>query len=214
MADERVLQVRFPTKRYVLVSARAEGASLTLFFPTSAAVSQGVLVRLRVSFADADRQFELAGKVIFLRGGSWGIGAEQGIGVAFTGEDKRIAAQMFAFCAGKPLQLGTATCRRVPTRIRCRLRADGKSVKAEVRDLSSGGAFVAGPFTKDLRVGSDLQIQLEPGWFGLGGKRLEMRVLWHGEKGGSPGFGGRFLGDQLRIGPVLKAYLGAQDSAS
>jgi len=214
MSEHRVIQVRFPTKRYVLVSARAEGANLTLFFPTAAPVAQGSLVRLSVSFGDADQQFELAGKVTFLRGTGWGLGAEPGIGVAFTGEEKRAAAQMFAYCAGKPLQLGTATRRRIPTRIRCRLRLGGKSVKAEVRDLSTGGAFVAAPVTKDLPVGSDLQIQLEPGWFGLGGKKLEIRVLWHGQKGGSAGFGGRFLGDQLRISPVIKGYLESAEGAA
>ena len=209
MADAQLIEVRFPTKRYVLVSARAEGSSLSLFFPTPVPAAIGAPVRLKVSFGDAPEVFELEGHVNFQRGNTWGIGAERGLGVSFTGEDKRLAAQMFAFCAGKPLNLGTSSRRRVPTKIRCRIRANGKSLKAEVRDLSTGGAFIAGPVTKDLRVGSDLEIQLEPGWFGLGGKKLDLRVLWHGEKGGSPGFGGRFLGDQVRIAPLLKRYLEA-----
>jgi hypothetical protein len=208
-SSERVLRIHFPTRRYVLSASRAEAGSLELFAPTHHKLLLSTPVRLVIDFGDTPHRFELVGRVSFLRSGAYGVTPEPGIGVSFEGEHKRWAAEMLAFCAGKPLDQGTAARRRVPTQIRCRVVAGPERVSGRVLDLSASGLFVSAPKAPAIKVGSNLLLHFNPGLFGIGGKRLEVRVLWQGEKGGFFGFGGRFTQDARQVGVTLKRYLGA-----
>src|SRR4051812_21596102 len=111
-ADVLVIPVRYPSKRYVLASARAEGGTLSVFAPTDHPIPIGTKVRLDITFADCDNTFDLSGSVAFQRGYGRGVGQDFGVGVTFDGAEKRAASQMLAFCAGRPVSEGTAGVRR------------------------------------------------------------------------------------------------------
>src|SRR5262249_27938253 len=180
----------YPNRRYVRSASRAQGPVLELFAPTRQRVPLHTKVRLLISFEDSPHHFELTGQVSYLRG-SYGVSAEPGVGVSFEGDDKRLASEMIAFCAGKPIDQGTASRPPVQTQIRCRFLAGLHKVSGRVLDLSTGGLFVTAPRVPGIKVGAQLSLQLNPRIFGLWGKRVAVRVLWQGEKGGEYGFGAR-----------------------
>src|SRR5689334_9965443 len=122
-ASERLLRIHYPTRRYVLSASRSEGGVLELFAPTHTKLPLGTPVRLMIDFGDSPHRFEVEGRVSFLRGGSYGVSPEPGLGISFDGDKKRLASEMLAFCAGKPLSQGTAARKRVRTQIRCRFVA-------------------------------------------------------------------------------------------
>lgn len=202
-----VVDVVYPSRRYVLARLRAEGPSLALFAPTDRFVPLGSRVELRIRFADCDAAYELTGTVTFLRQQARGLSQDIGIGVTFDGEDKRAAAQMIAFCAGRPPDVGTAQTPRKELQLSCVVRLGQRAMSAEVRDLSSSGAFVAATSLPGVRVGSELVLQIAPLFSTFGGRRLEARVMWIGNKQGRAGFGARFLGAAGAIRPALKKFL-------
>ncbi|MCI0570989.1 MAG: PilZ domain-containing protein [Myxococcaceae bacterium] len=202
----RRLPVHFPSKRHLLSAARADGPSLSLLVSTAEWHAEGTPVQLDVSLGDCQARYALAGAVAFVPPAAWQRNGHQ-LAVRFQGMDKRQAAEMVAYCAGRPLEMGTSHRQRISTSVRCHVRTESKRLAAEVMDLSLTGAFVAMPPGSRLRVGDSVQLVLQPGLFGLGGTRLEARVLWFGEKNGTRGFGVRFLGDQLRISPALRKFL-------
>src|SRR4051812_37897591 len=102
---ESRLEVRFLSRRSVLASSRSDVAGLSLFVPTIAPLAVGDRVFLELSFGDCDARYELSGVVSFLRQEGRGLGQERGVGISFEGEGKRAAAQMLAFCAGRPAAL-------------------------------------------------------------------------------------------------------------
>jgi hypothetical protein len=201
------LTLRFPSRRALLSASRANGPQLTLFAPTTAPPPMGMELRLDISCADTPGNFELVGKVIFVRERSRGPGQQPGVGIAFVEQEKRRAAEMLARCAGKPGALGTSSSQRVPVDVKCVVRAGGRKYPAHLRDLSSSGAFVCLPAVKPLREGTVLEIQIEPAFLGFGGTRVNAKVIWSGRKAGLAGFGARFISDPALVRPSLRRYL-------
>jgi len=214
MSPQSILQLRitYPSRRSVLASYRLDGVTLSLFVPTSALVDLGRQVVLDVGFGDSQQKFRLEGKVTWRRAESRGMRLEPGLGINFNGSEKAAPAQMLAFCAGRPLELGTAQDARVRTSIPCNVEVGARRLRARVRDISNSGAFVVGRGLDELRPGKELTLTLEPGWFGWGGKTFKARVVWGGDKAGMYGCGARFLGQPAEIKPALKKYLGKRAS--
>ena len=202
-----VLRITYPARRAVLASYRLDGPTLSLFVPTHEEVPLGEEVLLEVGFGDAPQRFTLRGKVTWRRAESRGMRLEPGLGIAFSGGDKYGPAQMLAYCAGRPLELGTAQDARFRSAIPCRVQVGKRHVRAKVRDISNSGVFVAGKGLATLSPGRELTLTLEPGWFGWGGKTFQARVIWSGDKGGHWGCGVRFMGQPTEIRPAIKKYL-------
>jgi Tfp pilus assembly protein PilZ len=206
--QEHILQIRFPNRRYVLSTSRAEGTNLELFAPTAQRVPLGRRVRLMVTFEDAPERFELTGKVVFHRGATRNRD-EQGVGVSFEGDDKKRAAELLAFCAGRPAVQGTATWQRFVTRIRCKVEGGSEAYSGEVLDLSLTGLFVSMKKAPKFKAGAKLQVRLKPSTLSFWGKAMDVKVMWSGEKRGLIGFGGRFLVDHALVSAELRKYVSA-----
>jgi hypothetical protein len=209
-APKRTVEANYPTKRLVLASCKTANGTLSLFVPTVAFIAAGTEVKLVITFGDAKEKFELEGVVTWRRTQTRGLGLEPGIGVEFAPPEKFRAAQMLAFCAGRPLSAGTAVERRVSQQIPIYVSVGPHRLAGYIRDLSASGAFVAGPAFAQLSKGTELMIQLSRGWLGFGVRQLKARVVWSGFKKGVFGFGARFLEDSMRTRPVLRRYLVAK----
>lgn len=197
------LEVQYPNRRALLASARTEGGSLSLFVPRSHDITVGALVLLDISVDGTALRFELEGIV---RGQLAAAGGRQGLGIVFTGPQKRPAAQMLATCAGRALDDGTALDSRHDVHVRCLVNLQGKKLKGALKDVSSTGAFIKATPLSNLRGDAELTIQLEP-LFGLwGGQTVKARVIWVGEKRGEPGFGVRFLDATAQVRESLKKH--------
>ena len=197
------LEVQFPNRRALLASARSEGGSLSLFIPLSQDVAIGTRVMLDIKVEGTPLRFELEGNVRMQLSAP---GSRQGLGITFTGTQKRPAAQMLASCAGRALEDGTALDTRHDVDVRCVVNLPGKRLKGALKDVSSTGAFIGAASPSAVRGHTELTIQLEP-LFGLwGGSVLKARVIWVGEKRGVPGFGVRFLDATTQIRERLKKH--------
>jgi len=204
-----VVNAHYPTRRVALASCRAVGGNISLFVPSTLAISAGTDVRIQVSFGDAAQTFELEGTVTWRRAQARGLGLEPGLGVQFVPAQRFLAAQMLAFCAGRPLGAGTAAEPRIEAQVACQVLIGKHQLAGQIRDLSATGAFVAGRVFSSLHKGTELSIELSRGWLGFGIKRLKARVVWSGCKKGKHGFGARFVEDASRTRPVLRRYLKA-----
>jgi hypothetical protein len=203
--SEHLLQVRFGHRAQVVRVSRHEASELEIFFPSRQRVPLGRQVRVAVSFDDAPDQFELAGRVTFVRAGT-SSGAEPGIGVAFEGEGRKEAAVLLAFCAGVAGMDEKGPAKRVRLRARCRVVVGNDRYEGEVVDLSVTGVFVNAPKVPRLRVGSKIGLQFKEGLLRWG-PILDLRVMWHGEKRGVNGFGGRFLADPATVALEIRQHL-------
>jgi len=206
-ASSAALRITYPSRRAVLASYRLDGPTLSLFVPTAAEVPVGERVQIQVGFADSAQTFVLSGLCTWRRPRSRGMRLEPGLGLAFTGGEKFAPAQMLAYCAGRPLELGTAQDPRTATRIDCKVTLGKHTVSAKIHDISNTGVFIAARALQALRPGRELEVTLDPGWFGLGGKTLRARVVWAGDKAGRPGVGVRFVGQPGEVRPLVKKYL-------
>ncbi len=201
------LPVRYPHRGAVLANSRAEGSHLTLFVPGWANLAIGADVVLEITFGDSELRFELEGRVSFQRKLPAGPRQQAGLGFIFVGHQKRPAAQMIAQCAGRAIDDGTALGTRHAVTVSCLVKFNGSSVAAEVKDLSSTGAFVGAPKLRGLREDEELTLHLEPIFGRWGGQLLKARVIWVGEKKGIGGFGVRFVDDSQHVRSSLKKHL-------
>ncbi len=205
MTSRRSIPIVFPQRRSALAAFRTEGARLSLFVPTTVPAAIEEPVTLSVTFGDCPNWFELTGKVRWRRDSARGMSQGAGLGVEFEGTEKLPLAAMVAFCAGRPLEAGTAGKSRYQVRIPCRIRALDRTVEGEITDLSESGVYVAAKIR--VKPGLDLKLQLDPKWLGLGGDWVEMKVVWVGDKVGKAGFGARFSGATASFLPAIKKYL-------
>jgi len=205
-ASATSLEVRYASRRALLSSSKTEGGSLTLFVPTRQRVAQGERVRLTVTFGDSDGRFELEGTAL-----NWtqavGRDGQGGFLASFQGDHKRRAAEMIAFCAQRPLSLGTASRERLILRKSCQVKLGNVQLPGELRDLSQTGAFVVGSQLGKIKAGEAVWLKVESGLFGLGGTWLEARVIWQGTKGEEPGLGLRFTGNDARQASAIQRLL-------
>ncbi len=201
------LPVKYPHRGAVLSNSRADGANLSLFVPGWVNLAIGADVLLEISFGDSEMRFEIEGRVNFQRKLPAGPRQQPGLGFAFVGAQKRPAAQMMAQCAGRAVEDGTALGWRHEVTVSCLVKFNGSNVPAEVKDLSSSGAFIGAPKVRGLREDEELTIHLEPIFGRWGGQVLHARVIWVGEKGGIGGFGVRFVDDTLHVRSSLKKHL-------
>lgn len=199
------LRAHYPSRRVALASYRSMRGELSLFVPTPLPVAPGETVTVEVSFGDCAQTFALQGQVTWRRESARGLGQEQGLGIAFPPEQKFKAAKMLAFCAGRPVEAGTAGEQRFPTDVPCCVVVGERQLRGTIRDLSATGAFVNAPAT--LPRGTELAIHIRAGWLGLGQRELRARVVWTGAKNGVFGFGARFVEDAARMRPALRRYL-------
>jgi len=200
------LEVRYASRRALLTAAKTERGALTLFVPTSRSVLQGTPVLLKISFGDDDTRFEIPA-VAATGGRSIGRNGEGGFLVSFSGDPKRRAAEMVAFCAQRPLSMGTAARERLPIRKSCQLKLADRQLSAELRDLSQTGAFVVSRGLGKIKEGDPVWLKVEGGLFGLGGTWLEARVVWQGKKDEEPGLGLRFTGNETRQASAIQRLL-------
>ncbi|MFL5346091.1 MAG: PilZ domain-containing protein [Hyalangium sp.] len=200
------LEIRYASRRSLLLSSKTERGMLTIFVPTSHRVAQGATVRLTVTFGDSDKRFALEGTALTWTqaSGRDGVG---GFMASFVGDHKRRAAEMIAFCAQRPLSLGTALRERIPLRKSCQLKLANHQVSGELRDLSQTGAFVVGAKLGKLKEGEPVWLKVEHGLFGLGGTWLEARVIWQGPKGEEHGVGLRFTGNEASQASAIQRLL-------
>ncbi|MBN1204747.1 MAG: PilZ domain-containing protein [Myxococcaceae bacterium] len=208
MTDASVtsLEVRYDSRRAVLSASKTERGTLTLFVPTPHALLQGTRVRLMITFGDGDERFELQG-VALTGGRALGRNGEGGFLASFVGDDKRRAAEMIAFCAQRPLSMGTASRERLTLRKSCKLKLGNRQVPGELRDLSQTGAFVVGRQLGKLKEGEPVWLKVGGGLLGLGGTWLEARVIWQGKKGEEPGVGLRFTGNEAKQASAIQRLL-------
>jgi hypothetical protein len=208
MTDEvdMSLEVRYASRRSLLSGAKTERGALTLFVPTSRSVYQGFRVRMTITFGDATERFELLG--VALSGGrATGRDGEGGFIASFSGDHKRRAAEVFAFCAQRPRSMGTATRERVALRKNCQLKLADRQIPGEVRDLSQTGAFVVAQKLGKLKEGEPVWLKVSGGLFGIGGTWLEARVVWLGKKGEEKGVGLRFTGNETKQASAIQRLL-------
>ena len=191
------LEVRYASRRALLTAAKTERGALTLFIPTPRAVLLGTPVRLAITFGDAEGRFELEG-VAASGGRAIGRNGEGGFLASFSGDHKRRAAEMVAFCAQRPLAMGTALRERLVIRKNCQLKLADRKFSGELMDLSQTGAFVVGRHLGKVKEGEPVWLRVPAGLLGLGGTWLEARVVWQGKKDEEPGLGLRFTGNESR----------------
>jgi hypothetical protein len=213
MPDESVtsLNVRYASRRALLAASKTERGALTLFVPSAHAVLQGTRLRLTISFGDSDERFELEGHAVT---GGRAIGRD-GVGgflASFSGDHKRRAAEMIAFCAQRPRSMGTASRERLVIRKSCQLKVADRQVPGELRDLSQTGAFVVSHQLGKIKEGEPVWLKVPGGLFGLGGTWLEARVVWHGKKDEEPGLGLRFTGNEARQASAIQRLLERADA--
>lgn len=208
MTDTSVtpLEVRYASRRAVLTASKSERGALTLFVPTSRAVLQDSRVLLRISFGDSAERFEIEGTAL-TGGRAIGRDGQGGFLASFTGEHKRRAAEMIAFCAQRPRSMGTASRERVVIRKSCQLKLGDRQISGELRDLSLTGAFVVSHQVAKVKEGEPVQLKVAGGLFGLGGMWLEARVIWQGRKDEEPGLGLRFTGNDPRQASAIQRLL-------
>jgi hypothetical protein len=205
-AFETSLEVRYTSRRALLSSSKTERGALMLFVPTSRSVLQGTRVRLTITFADGGERFELEG-VAMTGGRSIGRDGEGGFLASFSGDHKRRAAEMIAFCAQRPLSMGTASRERLAIRKGCQLKLADRQIPAELRDLSQTGAFVVGGQLGKIKEGEPVWLKVDGGLLGLGGTWLEARVIWQGTKGEERGLGLRFTGNEAKQAAAIQRLL-------
>ncbi|WP_224243900.1 PilZ domain-containing protein [Hyalangium gracile] len=208
MADayDTSLTVQYASRRALLTAAKTERGTLTIFVPTLRGVLQGTRVMLTITFGDSDQRFEVLG--VALTGGR-AIGRD-GVGgflAEFSGDHKRRAAEMIAFCAQRPLAMGTATRERIAIRKNCQIKLANRQLPGELRDLSQTGAFVVARQLGKVKEGEPVWLKVVGGLFGLGGTWLEARVIWQGKKGEEQGLGLRFTGNEARQASAIQRLL-------
>jgi hypothetical protein len=200
------LEIQYTSRRSVLSSSKSERGALTIFVPTSRALLQGTTVRLLISFGDSEERFELEGTAL-TGGRAIGRNGVGGFLASFEGDHKRRAAEMIAFCAQRPLSMGTASRERLPVRKSCQLKLADRQVSGELRDLSQTGAFVVGRQLGKLKEGEPVWLKVADGLLGLGGTWLEARVVWQGKKGEEQGMGLRFTGNEAKQAAAIQRLL-------
>ncbi|WP_224367044.1 PilZ domain-containing protein [Hyalangium versicolor] len=207
MADDfdTSLEVQYASRRALLSAAKTERGTLTLFVPTSRGVLQGTRVRLTITFGEGDERFELHG-VAATGGRAIGRDGVGGFLVSFAGDHKRRAAEMIAFCAQRPLSMGTALRERLSLRKGCQLKVANRQIAGELRDLSQTGAFVVSRLGK-VKEGEPVWLKVDGGLFGMGGTWLEARVVWQGKKGEEQGLGLRFIGNEAKQATAIQRLL-------
>jgi hypothetical protein len=204
------LEVRYASRRALLTASKSERGTLTLFVPSSHAVLQGTRVLLRISFGDSEERFELEGSSVSA-GRAIGRDGVGGFLASFTGEHKRRAAELIAFCAQRPRSMGTASRERHLVRKSCQLKLAGRQLPVELRDLSQTGAFVVSRQFGKIKEGEPVWLKVAGGLFGLGGTWLEARVVWQGKKDEEPGLGLRFTGNEAKQAAAIQRLLDRAD---
>lgn len=200
------VEVRYASRRALLTAAKTERGSLTLFVPTPHMVFQDARVKLFVTFGDASERFELEG-VALETTRKMGRDGKGGFLVGFVGDHKRRAAEVFAFCAQRPLAMGTASRERIPIRKNCQLKLGDRQLPAELRDLSQTGAFIVGNNLSKIKEGEPVWLKVADGLFGIGGTWIEARVIWQGKKGEERGLGLRFTGNEAKQASAIQRLL-------
>ena len=200
------LSVQYGSRRALLVASKTERGMVTLFVPTPRMIHQGTRVRLQISLGDATERFDVQA-VSVTDGRMFGRGGTGGFLARFDGDDKRRAAEMIAFCAHRPLSMGTASRERVPMRKGCALKQEALELPGELRDLSQTGAFVVGRGYSKFNKDEPVWMKVADGLFGLGGTWLEARVVWQGPKGEERGMGLRFTGNEARQATAIQRLL-------
>ena len=200
------IEVRYASRRALLTASKTEKGSLTIFVPTQHRVFQDSRVKLTVTFGDASERFELEG-VALESTRKMGREGQGGFLAGFVGDHKRRAAEVIAFCAQRPLSMGTASRERIPLRKSCQLKMGDRQLPGELRDLSQTGAFVVGEALGKLKEGENVWLKVVDGLFGLGGTWLEARVIWQGKKGEERGLGLRFTGNEAKQASAIQRLL-------
>lgn len=200
------LQLRFPNRRALLASARAEGSDLSLFALGANDIPTGSDVTVEITVANTALFFELQGRVRMQVAAPFG---RPGVGIAFGGPHKRAAAQMLAICAGRAADDGTALDSRHDVDVRCVVNVQGARVPGALRDVSNTGAFIGTRGHSVPQNDTELTIQLEPLFGRWGGRTLKARVVWVGQKKGVAGFGVRFLETSALVRDSVRRYFRA-----
>ena len=200
------LEVRYASRRALLTAAKSERGSLTLFVPSTRGILQGTRVKMTITFADTAERFELEGTAV-TGGRATGRDGQGGFLASFAGDHKRRAAELVAFCAQRPLSMGTASRERLAIRKSCQIKLGDRQVSAELRDLSQTGAFVVGHQVGKVKEGEPVWLKVPGGLLGLGGTWLEARVVWQGQKGEEPGLGLRFTGNEAKQASAIQRLL-------
>jgi hypothetical protein len=196
------------SRRQVLSSSRADGNGLFLYFGTQVPPAIGMRVALKLAITDMSEVMNLDG-VVHAHRNIHPLQQQKngGFELMFEGEAKRQVARMLARCAGKAEQLGTARNARVDSKLGCSIFLGARMLDGQLRDLSSGGAFVAAPQISKLRIGCEVTLKIRSGLFGLSAHKLRARVVWFGSKAGSVGFGARFLDAPAVVDTLLRKHL-------
>lgn len=200
------IEVRYASRRALLTASKTERGSLTIFVPTAHRVLQDSRVKLTVTFGDASERFELEAVALETtrRMGREGHG---GFLAGFVGDHKRRASEVIAFCAQRPLSMGTASRERIAIRKNCQLKRGERQLPGELRDLSQTGAFIVGEGLGKIKEGENVWLKVADGLFGIGGTWLEARVIWQGIKGEERGLGLRFTGNETRQASAIQRLL-------
>lgn len=207
-----VVRIRYPSRRDALAKFRIDGAALSLVVPTSDALSPSVRILLDVSFADAERRFVVEGEVA-QRFARLPGGTEPGLVVEFHGGPKVLASRVYAYCAGRPAEQGTASSPRLAMSVRCRVVVAGRAIDGELKDLSSSGAFVAADGLARVLPGARVTLVVG-GVFGFGARRFDAKIVWAGRHKGETGAGARLAGDPKAWADLLARGRPRPDAAA
>lgn len=188
-----VVRIRYPSRRDALAKFQLGGGALSLVVPTPDLLTPASRLLVEVSFADADGRFVVEG-LVAQRFARLPGGSEPGLVVDFVGPAKAVASRVYAYCAGRPAEQGTASSPRLALSLRCRVVVGRRAIDGELRDLSASGAFVAADDLARVPAGSRVTLVIG-GVFGFGARRLDAKIVWSGRRKGETGAGARLGGD-------------------
>lgn len=201
--------VQYASRRDAFGNCRTENGAVDLFVPTSATYALGMELALIISFADTPERFYLTGRVVFRRAAGRTVAQLSGIGLRFFGDQKKAADELVEFCSTRVDPAGRIIAPRYRILMPCVVHT-GKSLRAQVFDLSRSGTFVTVPSGAPPAKDDSVLLRLNPLIGSLGGKTLDAQVVWVGEKQGSNGFGARFTSDAARVHAVVDALIAAK----
>ncbi len=201
--------VKYATRRALLSFVEEGPAGIRLFAPLGregASLQLRAPVRLKVTFGDCARNFQVEGRVASEPERNAGTLGRHIL--IRTPEERRGFTHVQAFCAQNK-----EAPRRIEVWLPCTLRTGGEALQGHVRDVSLGGIFIAGaslPKSLLLTPRATFDVVFRQGLFGWSSLVLPAQVVWAGEKNGLPGIGAawRGTGTQAQVLALLRRHGG------
>ncbi len=198
--DPPVEIVEFISRRALVAMTSHEAGQPCVFMPSTATVTVGQAVRVKVVFSDCSKRFALAGVVTAKQV----AGEERSPGfdlLMSQPHERRAWSSLFAFCSRNQ-----EAARRFESSIWCTIDTGHAQHEGLIRDLSMTGAFLAFRGGSAVPAGSAVAIVMKSGLFGLGTIKIDAEVVWSGSKNDMAGVGAQFIGATPAVIKLMKKY--------